>query len=177
MATAEGTKIKAPRKAGELTKAEEKRETDKRVADLMEKYQGHEIEQPFAEDGIFDVMWFDNVPLAGVAKNGVITLTLKATPFLDIAEGRKVVEYRDASPYYHNMFWMKDVREIVFRNGRAGKDVPTLRCEVRGVWLDTETMVFEIHLGEILKVSGLDVVRARAERARAKRGDDEGDDE
>jgi hypothetical protein len=82
----------------------------------------------------------------------VLRLTLRREPFLLIASGEKVVEYRDFKPYWEKRLMSgSEYRKfdfVEFRNGYRA-DSPKLLVEVKGI--DADFTRFSIHLGAIVQ--------------------------
>jgi hypothetical protein len=96
-----------------------------------------------------------------------ITLTIKKENLLAIANGDKVVEYRDMTDYYISRFCIcdedgefvawKPIKEAAFKAGYS-KDAPSAIAEVKQIELvelldedgeGTGEFLFAIHLGNI----------------------------
>jgi len=87
----------------------------------------------------------------------ILHLTLHREYFDQIAQGIKVVEYRENKPYWFSRLVkssgiaiiMRDFNEIHFKNG-YNKDCPFMRVEY--IETDYKNGRFEIKLGKVLEI-------------------------
>ncbi len=83
-----------------------------------------------------------------IKKKRILHLNLYRKYFDDIADGNKIIEYRDITPYWTSRLHNKIYDYIYFRNGYR-KDSPMMLVEYRGM---TMTDKFEIQLGKVLDI-------------------------
>ncbi|MEA1909573.1 MAG: ASCH domain-containing protein [Patescibacteria group bacterium] len=62
----------------------------------------------------------------------ILHLTLKKKWFDQIAEGKKIVEYREVKPYWNKRLKGKKFDEIYFRNGYSSS-APFMKVECKGI--------------------------------------------
>lgn len=79
----------------------------------------------------------------------ILHLTLHKQWFDEIAEGKKIEEYRDFKDYWKKRLENREYDEVWFRNGYA-KDCPFMRVEYKGLRIDEKE--YAILLGEIFEI-------------------------
>ena len=79
----------------------------------------------------------------------VLHLNLYRKYFDQIAEGTKIIEYRNKTDYWKKRIEGKEYDVIKFRNGYA-KNAPTMLVEYKGYSVGEE---YELKLGKIIEVN------------------------
>ena len=83
-----------------------------------------------------------------IKKKKILHLNLYRKYFDDIADGKKVIEYRVITPYWTSRLHNKIYDYIYFRNGYR-KNSPMMLVEYKGMRM---TDKFEIQLGKVLDI-------------------------
>ena len=88
----------------------------------------------------------------------ILHLTLKRKWFLEIAQGYKTIEYRQAKPYWWSRLVGKAFDEVHFRNGYR-TDAPFMRVEYgcTNLIIKDGYYVFAIELGSVLEVTNINL--------------------
>jgi len=79
----------------------------------------------------------------------VLHLNLFRKYFDEIAEGTKIIEFRDRTDYWKKRLENREYDVIKFRNGYA-KGAPTMLVEYKGYTISGE---YELKLGKIIEVN------------------------